>query len=370
MRIGIPTEVKDNEYRVALTPAGAHALTAAGHDVLVQKGAGDGSGLPDEAYVAAGARTVPTADDAWSAELVCKIKEPVESEYGQLRSDQVLFTYLHLAASRSCTEALVAAGTTAVAYETVQLPDGSLPLLAPMSEVAGRLATQEGAHHLLRSGGGRGVLLGGVPGAAPGRVVVLGVGTAGWHAMQVAVGMQAEVTVLDVSLPRLREVSARYGGRVRTLASTAHAVAEAVADADLVIGAVLVPGGRTPVLVTDPMIAGMRPGAVLVDVAVDQGGCVEGSHPTTYSDPVFGVHEALMYCVANMPGAVPVTSTRAITAATLPYLVALAGAGWRAALAADPALARGLNTHAGAVLHAGVAEAHGMRPGDLASVIA
>ena len=351
MRIGIPTEVKDHEYRVALTPAGTRALTATGHDVLVQSGAGLGSGLPDAAYVAAGARIVPTAEDAWAAELVCKIKEPVASEYHHLRRDQVLFTYLHLAASRPCTEALVRAGTTGIAYETVQLPDGSLPLLAPMSEVAGRLATQEGAHRLMRSNGGRGVLLGGVPGAAPGRVVVLGGGTAGRHAAQMAVGMEAEVTVLDVALPRLRQLEARYGSRIRTLASTAHAIEEAVLAADLVIGAVLG---------DDAMIAAMRPGAVLVDIAVDQGGCFEGSRPTTHSDPVFGVHDAVMYCVANMPGAMPVTSTQAITAATLPYTQALADHGWRDALRQDRALAGGLNTHGGAVLHAGVAAAHGL----------
>ncbi len=370
MRIGIPTEVKDHEYRVALTPAGARSLTDAGHTVLVQAGAGEGSGLPDEAYRAAGAEVVSTAAGAWAAELVCKVKEPVEAEYAHLRRDQTLFTYLHLAASRACTQALLDAGTTAIAYETVQLPDGSLPLLAPMSEVAGRLATQAGAEQLLRSHGGRGVLLGGVPGAAPGRVVVLGAGTAGRHALQVAVGMEAEVTVLDVSLPRLREVEARYGGRVRTLASTAHAIEGAVLDADLVIGAVLVPGGRTPVLVTDEMIGAMRPGAVIVDIAVDQGGCVAGTRPTTYSDPTFRVHDCLLYCVANMPGAVPVTSTAAITAATLPFVHALAGHGWRDALRADAALAAGLNVHAGGLTHAGVAAAHGLAHTDVAAVLA
>src|SRR5665648_765323 len=292
MRIGIPTEVKDHEYRVAVTPAGARALTDAGHEVLVQAGAGLGSGLPDDAYVAAGARIVPDAADAWGADLVCKVKEPVESEYRRLRRDLVLFTYLHLAAGRRCTEALLAAGTTSIGYETVQLADGSLPLLAPMSEVAGR------------------------------------------HATEMAVGMHAEVTVLDVSLPRLRELDARYGGRVRTLASTAHAVQEAVLAADLVIGAVLVPGGRTPVLVDNGTVERMRPGSVLVDIAVDQGGCFADSRPTTYSDPTFPVHGSLLYCVANMPGVVPVTSTQAGTAATLPYLLALVGHGWRAAVTA------------------------------------
>lgn len=369
MRIGIPTEVKDHEYRVAVTPAGARALTDAGHEVLVQAGAGLGSGLPDDAYVAAGARIVPDAGDAWGADLVCKIKEPVESEYRRLRRDLVLFTYLHLAASRRCTEALLAAGTTSIAYETVQLPDGSLPLLAPMSEVAGRLATQAGAHHLLKNEGGRGVLLGGVPGARPGQVVVLGAGTAGRHATEMAVGMHAEVTVLDVSLPRLRELDARYGGRVRTLASTAHAVQEAVLAADLVIGAVLVPGGRTPVLVDNGTVERMRPGSVLVDIAVDQGGCFADSRPTTYSDPTFPVHGSLLYCVANMPGAVPVTATQAVTAATLPYLLALVEHGWRAAAVLDPALAAGVNTHDGALLHPGVARAHGLPMGELADAL-
>ena len=370
MRIGIPTEVQDHEYRVSVTPAGARALTDAGHEVLVQAGAGLGSGLPDDAYVAARARIVPDAADAWGADLVCKIKEPVESEYRWLRRDLVLFTYLHLAANRPCTEALLASGTTSIAYETVQLADGSLPLLAPMSEVAGRLATQAGAHHLLKNEGGRGVLLGGVPGARPGHVVVLGAGTAGRHATEMAVGMHAEVTVLDVSLPRLRELDARYGGRVRTLASTAHAVEEAVLVADLVIGAVLVPGGRTPVLVDNGTVGRMRPGSVLVDIAVDQGGCFADSRPTTYSDPTFPVHGSLLYCVANMPGAVPVTSTQAVTAATLPYLLALVGHGWRAAAGADPALAAGVNTHDGALLHPGVARAHGLPVGELADALA
>lgn len=360
MRIGIPTEVKEHEYRVALTPAGAHALTEAGHQVLVQAGAGVEAGWSDADYLASGARTVPGAADAWAADLVCKVKEPVPAEYPFLRKEQVLFTYLHLAASRSCTDALLAAGTTAIAYETVEHSDGALPLLAPMSEVAGRLATQEGAHHLLKQHGGRGVLLGGVPGAPPGKVVVIGGGTAGRHAVDMAVGLRADVTVLDVSVPRLRELDATYKGRVRTVASTALAVQEAVERADLVIGAVLVPGARAPRLVDDATVARMRPGSVLVDIAIDQGGCFESSRPTTYREPTFRVHDSLFFCVTNMPGAVPVTSTLALTAATLPYLSVLAGRGWRTAARADHALARGLNTHDGAVVHPGVGEAHSL----------
>ena len=360
MRIGVPGEVKEHEYRVAVTPAGAHALTEAGHRVLVQARAGVGAGWTDADYVASGARIVPTAADAWAADLVCKVKEPVPEEYAFLRPDQVLFTYLHLAASRSCTDALLTAGTTAIAYETVEYADGALPLLAPMSEVAGRLATQEGAHHLLTQHGGRGVLLGGVPGAPPGKVVVIGAGTAGRHATDVAVGLRADVTVLDVNAARLREPDGEFRGRVRTALSTPDSVRDAVLRADLVIGAVLVPGARAPRRVDDATIARMRPGTVLVDVAVDQGGCFEGSRPTTYRDPTFRVHDALFFCVANMPGAVPVTSTLALTAATFPYLAALASRGWRAACRADRALSRGLNVHGGVVVHRGVAAAHGL----------
>lgn len=370
MRIGIPTEVKEQEYRVSLTPAGAHALVEAGHEVLVESGAGAGAGLADEAYADAGAVVVPTAQDAWSADLVCKVKEPVAEEYPLLRKGQVLFTYLHLAASRACTQAVLAAGTTAIAYETVEDADGALPLLVPMSEVAGRLATQEGAHHLLKAQGGRGVLLGGVPGAPRGQVVVLGGGTAGRHAADMAVGLQADVTVLDVDLPRLRRLDERYRGRVRTVASTALSVREAVLAADVVIGAVLVPGARAPRLVDDATIAAMRPGAVLVDVAIDQGGCFEGSRPTTYADPTYRVHDAVLFCVANMPGAVPVTSTRALTAATLPYLQALADHGWRDACRADPGLAAGVNADEGAVVHPGVAAAHDLPLVPVSTVLA
>ena len=369
MTVGVPREVKNHEYRVALNPAGVHALAGAGHEVLVQAGAGLGSGITDEEFVAAGGRIVPTAADAWAADMVCKVKEPVEEEYGFLRRDQVLFAYLHLAASRPCTEALLAAGTTSIAYETVQLADGSLPLLAPMSEVAGRLATQVGAYHLMRSQGGRGLLPGGVPGVAPASVVVIGGGVAGRHAADIAVGLRAEVTIFDVSLPRLRELDAAYGGRVRTLASNAFAVERAVLEADLVIGAVLVPGRRAPQLVSDDLVSRMRPGSVLVDIAVDQGGCFEGSRPTTHDDPTFAVHGSVFYCVANMPGAVPVTATHALTAVTLPYVLALAAHGWRDAARADDALAAGLATHDGVLVHSGVAQEHGLAVVDTAVLL-
>ncbi|WP_309135000.1 alanine dehydrogenase [Cellulomonas sp.] len=370
MQIGVPRETKNREHRVAVTPAGVDRLVRAGHEVLVETGAGAGSHLPDADYERAGARVVATAAEAWSAPLVCKVKEPVPAEYGYLRDDLVLFTYLHLAADRPATDALLAAGTTAVAYETVQAPDGTLPLLAPMSEVAGRLATQVGAYHLMAGeGGGRGVLLGGVPGTAPAKVVVLGGGMVGTHATEIAVGMRADVTVLDLSVPRLRELDARFGGRVRTLASSAWAVEQELLTADLVVGAVLLPGARAPRLVSDDLVAAIRPGSVLVDVAVDQGGCFEGTHPTTHDDPTYRVHGSVFYCVANMPGAVPVTSTRALTAVTLPYLAALADRGWRAAVSDDPALAAGLTTHAGALLSSAVADAHGLRATPLATVL-
>ena len=371
MIVGVPTETKNREYRVSLTPAGVHHLVSEGHRVIVQQGAGLGSALDDDDYRAAGATIVPTAERVWGdAELVCKVKEPTPGEFHLLRPDLVLFTYLHLAADRPATDALLAAGTTAIAYETVQLPDGSLPLLAPMSEVAGRLATQVGAYHLMRNEGGAGRLLGGVPGVPPARVVVLGAGVVGRHAAEIAVGMRADVTMLDLSMPRLREVDAAFGGRVRTLASSRWTLEREVAAADLVIGAVLVPGARAPRLVLDELVARMRPGSVLVDVAVDQGGCFESTRPTTHDDPTFVVHDCVFYCVANMPGAVPVTSTHALTNVTLPYVAALADRGWRGAVADDPALAGGLTTTGGRLVNAAVADAHGYRCVPIAEAVA
>ncbi|MBO0611161.1 alanine dehydrogenase [Myceligenerans salitolerans] len=361
MKIGIPTEIKNNENRVGITPAGAHELVRRGHQVLVQAGAGTGSGFTDEAYHVAGAVTLATADEVWAdSDMVVKVKEPIEPEYRRLRADQVLFTYLHLAASEPCTRALLDAGTTAIAYETVQLPDRSLPLLAPMSEVAGRLSIQTGGYHLLRAAGGAGVLMGGVPGTPEAKVLVVGGGVAGEHAAANALGMGADVTVVDISLPRLRELDHRFHGRLHTRYSTQYEIAEQVERADLVIGSVLVPGAAAPKLVTDQMVKAAKPGTVFVDIAIDQGGCFEGSHPTTHDDPTYGVHDALFYCVANMPGAVPQTSTRALTNATLPYVVALADQGWKAALAADRSLAQGLSTHAGELRSKEVADALGL----------
>jgi alanine dehydrogenase len=361
MRIGVPTEVKNREYRVALTPAGAHHLTAAGHQVLVQSGAGAGSRIPDEEYAQAGAKIVDGAESAWNdVDLVVKVKEPIESEYGFLRSDLTLFTYLHLAADRPLTDRLLAAGTTAIAYETVQLPDRSLPLLAPMSEIAGRMAPLVGGYSLMRNEGGRGVLLGGVPGVENGKVVVLGGGVSGAHAATIALGMRAEVTVIDLSLPTLRRLDTQFHGGVKTIASNAYNIAAAVREADLVIGAVLIPGAKAPKLVSNELVAQMREGSVLVDIAVDQGGCFEDTHPTTHDDPTFTVHGSVFYCVANMPGAVPRSSTFALTNATLPYVSAVADRGWHVACAADPALALGLTTHAGTLTNAAVGAAHGL----------
>jgi alanine dehydrogenase len=370
MRIGVPREVKNHEYRVALTPAGAHHLTESGHEVLIETDAGAGSQIPDEDFVAAGARIVGTADEAWGAvEMVLKVKEPVAAEYHRLRDDLVLFTYLHLAADRPLTERLVQAGTTAIAYETVQLPDRSLPLLAPMSEIAGRLAPQVGAYHLMRNEGGRGVLLGGVPGVVNGKVVVLGGGVAGAHAATIAVGMRAEVTVLDLSLPVLRRLDIQFHGAVQTMASNAFNIAEVVREADLVIGSVLIPGAKAPKLVSNELVSQMKPGSVLVDIAVDQGGCFADSRPTTHDDPTFKVHESVFYCVANMPGAVPRTSTFALTNATLPYVSAVANHGWQGAIAVDHAIAAGLTTHAGAITNLAVAKAHGFEAVDPYSLV-
>ncbi|MBP2436960.1 alanine dehydrogenase [Microbacterium amylolyticum] len=360
MRIAVPTEVKNNENRVGLTPAGVDLLVRSGHEVFVQSGAGEGSRIPDEEYAESGATLLPDAASTWAAaELLIKVKEPVASEYDFLRRDLVLFTYLHLAAERALTDALIAAGTTAVAYETVQLADGSLPLLTPMSEVAGRMSIVAGAFHLLRSQGGRGVLMGGVAGAPRADVVVIGGGVAGEHAAANALGLGARVTVLDVNLPRLRELDARYAGALETRYSTPYAIAETLQSADLVIGSVLIPGNAAPKLVTDDMVAGMKPGSVLVDIAIDQGGCFAGSRPTTHDEPTFTVHNSIFYCVANMPGAAPATSTVALTNATLPYIRRIADVGWDAAAASDAALARGLNVRRGEVANAGVAEAFG-----------
>lgn len=360
MRIAVPREVKSHEYRVALTPGGVHELVTRGHQVFVEAGAGAGSTFADKDYSDAGAQVLDDVDEVWAAgDLLLKVKEPVAQEYSRLRGDQVLFTYLHLAASRECTDALLAAGTTAIAYETVQTQDGALPLLAPMSEVAGRLSAQVGAYHLMSSAGGRGVLMGGVPGVSPAQVTVLGGGVAGQNAVAIAVGMHASVTVLDLNPARLHEIDDRYRGQVRTIVSNQLEIERAVLGSDLVIGAVLVPGARAPRLVSNELVSRMRPGSVLVDVAVDQGGCFEDTRPTTHDAPTYRVHESLFYCVANMPGAVPRTSTQALTNATMPYVVALADQGWRRATAADPSLAAGLSAHDGILVSDAVARAHG-----------
>jgi len=369
MRIGVAKEIKPDEYRVALTPAGALELTQRGHDVLVEAGAGAGSAFPDEAYRAAGARIVST-DDVWGqADLLLKVKEPVAEEYARLRADLVLFTYLHLAADEPLTRALVESGIAAVAYETVEVLGGRLPLLAPMSEVAGRLAAQMGAWTLEKSQGGRGVLLGGVPGVPPAKVVVLGGGIVGYNAALIAVGMQADVWVLDKSVERMRELEMMLDGRITLAMSTQLQIEEAIRDADLVVGAVLIPGARAPKLVTRSMLATMKPGAVIVDVAIDQGGCTETSRPTTHSDPIYQVDGIVHYCVANMPGAVPITSTKGLTNVTLPYVEAIADQGLAAAVARHPALARGVNVLGGAVTYAAVAEATGLDYSPLEDVL-
>ena len=371
MRVAVPSEVKNNEFRVAITPAGVHDLVAHGHEVLVQSGAGIGSSIPDDAYIDAGASISPDAASTWAvADLLLKVKEPVESEYGYFRDDLLLFTYLHLAAERRLTEELLARGVTGVAYETVQLPSRSLPLLAPMSEVAGRLAPIVGANAMLKPNGGPGLLVPGVPGTHPARIVVLGGGVAGTNALSVAVGLGAEVTVLDTNLQRLRELDALYAGRVKTIASNSFEIDRACVSADMVIGSVLVPGAKAPKLVSNELVSRMKPGSVLVDIAVDQGGCFADSHATTHADPTFAVHGSLFYCVANMPGAVPNTSTYALTNATLPYVRAVANNGWIDALRADPSLALGLNTHAGEIISEPVAAAHGLGFRTLASVLA
>lgn len=364
MRIGIPTEVKDSEARVAITPAGVNALIENGHQVFIQSGAGDLSGIKDEEFVAVGAEILADAESTWaSSEMVLKVKEPVKSEYKYLRSDLTLFTFLHLAAEEELTQALINAGTTAIAYETVQI-GRQLPLLAPMSEVAGRLAPQMGASTLQKNNGGLGVLLGGVPGTRSAKVVVLGGGVSGTSAIEISLGMGAQVTVLDTSLPRLRELDAQYGGRLNTIFSNTLEIEKAVVDADLVIGAVLIPGAKAPKLVTNEMVSKMREGSVLVDIAIDQGGCFEDSKPTTHHEPTFKVHGSVFYCVTNMPGAVPHTSTFALTNATMPYVLKLANLGWKQACEVDESLRLGLNTHSGEIYNSGVAEAHGLSLAD------
>lgn len=371
MRVAVPREIKNSEFRVAITPAGVHDLVSRGHEVIIETGAGLGSSISDDAYTSAGASIAPDAASTWAAaDLLLKVKEPIPSEYGYFRDDLLLFTYLHLAAEADLTRALLSGGVTAIAYETVQLPSRALPLLAPMSEVAGRLAPIVGANVMLKPNGGPGLLVPGVPGTRPANVVVLGGGVAGTSAVSVSVGLGAQVTVLDTNIQRLRELDALYAGRVTTIASTGFEIDRALLTADLVIGSVLVPGAKAPKLVSNELVSRMRPGSVLVDIAVDQGGCFADSRPTTHADPTFTVHGSLFYCVANMPGAVPNTSTYALTNATLPYVRSIASLGWRDALRADPALALGLNTHDGAVTNVQVAEAHGLPHVELAGVLA
>ncbi|MDH3958265.1 MAG: alanine dehydrogenase [Actinomycetota bacterium] len=370
MKVGIPCEVKNNEFRVAITPAGANELRLNGHDVYVERAAGLGSSITDAEYAEAGATILETADEVWATgELILKVKEPIAEEHHRMRRGQTLFTYLHLAASRACTDALVESGITAIAYETVELPDRSLPLLAPMSEVAGRLAPQVGSHALMRAYGGRGTLMGGAPGVYAAKVVVLGAGVAGQNAAAIALGMQAEVLLLDLNISRLRQMDAIYQGHMQTIASNAYEVERAVLDADLVIGAVLVPGAKAPKLISNELVSRMKPGSVLVDIAIDQGGCFEDSRPTTHADPTYTVHDSIFYCVANMPGAVPHTSTYALTNVTLPYVVALANKGWQAACLDDHALALGVNVHDGGVVYGAVAKEFGLAHRPLESVL-
>src|SRR5580704_6921992 len=372
MIIGIPKEVKTDEFRVAMTPAGVRELTSGGHTVLVEKGAGDGSSMPDADYERTGAKVLDDPDDVWSeADLICKVKEPIESEYHRLgaRRGQTLFTYLHLAASRECTDAVIAGGNVAIAYETVRRSDNMLPLLAPMSEIAGRMAPLMGAHHLMRPGGGRGVLVCGAPGVRCARIVILGAGVVGMAAATMAVGMHSEVFVLDRNLDRLRDFDHHFRGALETIASSQHAIEEICLEADIVIGAVLVVGARAPMLVSDALVEQMPVGSVLVDISVDQGGCFESTRPTTHSNPTFEVHGSIFYCVANMPGAVPHTSTHALANATLPYTLNIATQGWKAAARADHALAEGVNVVAGDVVYAPVAEAHGLAFTPLADLL-
>lgn len=359
MIVGIPKEIKVHESRVAITPEGVSEFVAAGHQVIIEDNAGVGSAITNQDFTSVGASIVASASEVWAqADLILKVKEPIESEYASLRSGQVLFTYLHLAASKACTDALVSSGTTAIAYETVEV-NGQLPLLAPMSEVAGRLATQVGATALQKPHGGRGTLLGGVPGVAPGKTVVIGGGVAGLNAAVIAVGMGSDVTVIDRSINRLQYIDTIYSGRIKTLVASKHAIAREVKSADLVIGAVLVHGAKAPKLVSNELVKQMKFGSVLVDIAIDQGGCFEDSKPTTHAEPTYRVHDSIFYCVANMPGAVPVASTYALTNATLPYALSIANLGWEKACRSDNNLAKGLNVHDGKVYYTAVAKAHG-----------
>ena len=360
MIIGIPKEIKNNEFRVSATPSGVHAYVAAGHQVLVEKNAGLGSGILNEDYIKAGAKIIDSADEVWQkADLIQKVKEPIEAEYKRMRRGQILYTYLHLAANKACTQAIIDSGCTAIAYETVEV-DGALPLLAPMSEVAGRMSIQVGAAALEASKGGRGVLLGGVPGVRPGKVVVIGGGVVGVAAATIAHGMRADVTIMDLDLKRLAQIDQIFAGNVKTLASSSYEIEQEVMAADLVIGAVLVHGAKAPKLVSNALVKKMKPGSVLVDVAIDQGGCFEDSKPTTHQEPTYKVHDAIFYCVANMPGAVPATSTYALANATIKYGLALANKGWQKALADDANLNKGLNVHDGKVMYEAVAKAHNL----------
>lgn len=362
MNIGIPKEIKDQEFRVSMVPAGVRTLKGHGHTVFVQKGAGTGSGIPDDEYIAAGGVIVNSAEEIFRlSEMIVKVKEPLHDEYSLLRNGQVLFTFLHLAADRVLTEAIINSGIIAIAYETVQIDNGSLPILIPMSEVAGRVAAIAGAYHLQRAQGGSGVLISGIPGVLPGKVTILGAGTVGQNAARIAVGLGARVVMLNRNFQNLRYIDDIHDGRIMTLSLNEHNIEESVLSSDIVIGAVLIPGSKAPFLISRDLVGKMRKGSVIVDVSIDQGGCTETSRPTTHSDPVYSVDGVVHYCVANMPGAFPYTSTIALAGVTLPYIIKLANLGWRRAVKEDPALAKGVNIAEGRVTYAGVANAFGLR---------